>query len=549
MGIKQKTVFISYRRTNFYTALAIYQHLKPHGYDVFFDYQSLDSGGFEQVIFENIQHRAHFLIILSPSSLERLKEPASIMRREVEMAINEKRNIIPLTMEGFDFGNSKSKEALHGKLSNLSSYNAVGLVPEYFDACMEKLRRFLDVALEDVRLPDLSTMVEEDTAKWQVKAEEEPTVQEKSLTAEEWFERGYKNQRDGNHQEAIRYYKKALEISPNIPGAYSNLGIAFADLKRYPEAEEAYRKAIEIDPEFVYAYNGLGNVLTETERYIEAENAYRKAIEFDSEYGYAYNGLGNVLTETERYIEAENAYRKAIELKEYEYAYNGLGRLLYKIKRYEEAEATYLEAIEFNHEDPIAYFNLGILLRATERYEEAEEAYRKAIELNPEDATAYYNLGNLLSELKRYEEAEAAYRKAIELNPEDATAYYNLGNLLNMQERLHEAEKAFKKAVEIDPDDGVARMSLWGLLKKLGKKEEAKKHEQLARKLSKKENEYNRACFESLCGNIDEALALLKIAIEKGQSSLAWAKQDPDLENLRADPRFWEIIGEEMPKQ
>ena len=93
MGIKQKTVFISYRRTNFYTALAVYQDLTKHGYDVFFDYESIDSGDFETVIFENIRYRAHFVVILSPSALERLGEKNSVMRREVELAIDEKRNI------------------------------------------------------------------------------------------------------------------------------------------------------------------------------------------------------------------------------------------------------------------------------------------------------------------------------------------------------------------------------------------------------------------------------------------------------------------------
>jgi len=41
MGRIEKTVFISYRRTNLPWALCIYQDLTMHGYDVFFDYQSI----------------------------------------------------------------------------------------------------------------------------------------------------------------------------------------------------------------------------------------------------------------------------------------------------------------------------------------------------------------------------------------------------------------------------------------------------------------------------------------------------------------------------
>lgn len=70
METVQRTVFISYRRTNFPWALAIYQNLTHHGLDVFFDYKGIASGDFESVIVGNIQSRAHFLVLLTPSALE-----------------------------------------------------------------------------------------------------------------------------------------------------------------------------------------------------------------------------------------------------------------------------------------------------------------------------------------------------------------------------------------------------------------------------------------------------------------------------------------------
>lgn len=60
-GCIEKTVFISYRRTNSAWARAIYQDLTSHGYDAFFDFQSINSGDFSQVILENIEARAHFV--------------------------------------------------------------------------------------------------------------------------------------------------------------------------------------------------------------------------------------------------------------------------------------------------------------------------------------------------------------------------------------------------------------------------------------------------------------------------------------------------------
>ena len=46
----EKTVFLSYRRTNVPWALAIFQNLTQHGYDVFMDYSGIAGGDFESVI-------------------------------------------------------------------------------------------------------------------------------------------------------------------------------------------------------------------------------------------------------------------------------------------------------------------------------------------------------------------------------------------------------------------------------------------------------------------------------------------------------------------
>jgi hypothetical protein len=98
----EKTVFISYRHTNTPWALAIYQNLTQHGYDVFFDYSGIAGGDFERVIVENITARAHFLVLLTPSALENCHDPTDWLRREIETALANKRNIVPLMVEGFD---------------------------------------------------------------------------------------------------------------------------------------------------------------------------------------------------------------------------------------------------------------------------------------------------------------------------------------------------------------------------------------------------------------------------------------------------------------
>jgi len=78
----EKTVFISYRRTNALGARAVFQNLTYHGYDVFLDFNGIASCDFESVILENTRARAHFVVLLTPSALKRCSEPGDWLRRD-----------------------------------------------------------------------------------------------------------------------------------------------------------------------------------------------------------------------------------------------------------------------------------------------------------------------------------------------------------------------------------------------------------------------------------------------------------------------------------
>ena len=79
----------------------------------------------------------------------------------------------------------------------------------------------------------------------------------------------------------------------------------------------------------------------------------------------------------------------------------------------------------------------------------------------------------------------------------------------------------------------------------LGNIDKSKEYIEKARPLVPKDDEYeyNLACLESILGNPDTAFEhLAKAAQEKG-FDLAWAWEDLDLEWIRDNPRFLEIVG------
>jgi tetratricopeptide (TPR) repeat protein len=53
---------------------------------------------------------------------------------------------------------------------------------------------------------------------------------------------------------------------------------------------------------------------------------------------------------------------------------------------------------------------------------------------------------------------------------------------------------------------------------------------------------YNCTCFYSRLGEVESALDAMRQAIAAGYSNIEWAKQDPDLNQLRDNPAFQRLI-------
>jgi signal transduction histidine kinase len=151
----EKTAFISYRRKDIFVAHTVYQNLTMHGYDVFFDYLSMGSGDFEQLILGNIRSRSHFVLILTPETLEKCSNPNDWLRLEIQTALNERRNIIPLMFFDFDFYAPNVRQVLiESNLERLAYYNGWRVDAQNIEGAMEIVRnRFLNIPLEGVLHP------------------------------------------------------------------------------------------------------------------------------------------------------------------------------------------------------------------------------------------------------------------------------------------------------------------------------------------------------------------------------------------------------------
>jgi tetratricopeptide (TPR) repeat protein len=171
--------------------------------------------------------------------------------------------------------------------------------------------------------------------------------------------------------------------------------------------------------------------------------------------------------------------------------------------------------------------------------------FKRAVQVNPNNAYAWDALGTLYKSAGRYKDAIEAYQQATSINPPKALYFHNLGLVYACEGRDEDAIGAFKRVVEIDPDYSLAHATLGGYFRKMGLEELAQKHIGKAMKnIFDSENEYNRACLEAICGNTDHAIELLGVALKNKQTYVDWILRDPDLDFIRQDPRFKQLVSD-----
>ncbi|MBI9074678.1 MAG: tetratricopeptide repeat protein [Desulfatibacillum sp.] len=212
------------------------------------------------------------------------------------------------------------------------------------------------------------------------------------------------------------------------------------------DAVRAYKKSLDIQPNHAWAWGRLGQLLrTELHLYPEAENAYLQAIEHDPNQAWIWSGLGQLLHENQRnYVEAEQAYRIAIELAPRSSEHRVcMGRLHEKLDRHQSAIRTYQEAASMEPDNPLPYKALGDIFESQGKTGEAEQAYIKGTECRPSNAKGWAIIGHLLEHrLQAEDEAKNAYQKALQHDPSCYAAWEGL---------IHMELKAFN-----NPDNALA---------------------------------------------------------------------------------------------
>lgn len=255
------------------------------------------------------------------------------------------------------------------------------------------------------------------------------------------------------NEEAIQWYKKAIELNPDWIIAWIDLGYTYFYMNQFEPAETHFQKAIALAPEAFDGHWALAILYDQQKKYDKAIAAYEKCIELRPEWEHTIRNTEGVLFNDDKHYEkAIEKYKKAVELQpDMSIYHDNLAQAFQSNKQYEEAEKEYKIALELDPDNYSLLNRMGIFYYNQKNYKSAVEYYQKAIALQPNEYIYYDNLGLAYSDNADWENAEEAYKKAIELVPQDAVYINSLGVRYYGQNQYEKSIEYYGKATVINP--------------------------------------------------------------------------------------------------
>jgi len=225
-------------------------------------------------------------------------------------------------------------------------------------------------------------------------------------------------QRLGRHEEAIKYFKFALEAEPKNVGILSNLGLSLTEIGKAKEAIPYFQAALAIDAKNVNALEDLGVANVQLSEFDAAIIQFQKALESASNDPQLHYDLG----------------------------------LVYKFKdRNDDAIVELHHAAELDPNLPDPPYTLGILLMQIGRFDEAAIQLQKASELRPENGDVWAVYGSVLKQLSRFDDAIPVLKKAIELLPAQPGPRLTLAGIYSQQaQQLTESLQAESESTKAE---------------------------------------------------------------------------------------------------
>ena len=198
-------------------------------------------------------------------------------------------------------------------------------------------------------------------------------------------------------QEAIDVLQK---VQPATLRSLTAIAACYNDLGKTDEAIEYYNKADEISPNNTQILYSIGYLYFTKNEIAMAKDYVKKALEIDPSNQNALR-LNAYMSQQDSNVATNQAVK-----------YMNQGN-------YAEARKILTKSLQTNQNDFQSYYYLGHIDYATQKYEDATKAFELAIKYNPEYALSYYSIGLAFDKLKDFNKSLAAYQQFVNMETDD----------------------------------------------------------------------------------------------------------------------------------
>jgi tetratricopeptide (TPR) repeat protein len=269
----------------------------------------------------------------------------------------------------------------------------------------------------------------------------------------------------GMLEEALREFRRVLELRPTDSNSPLFLGLIAIRQARWEDAADALRQATDAGVPRPAALHNLGFALEQLGRLDEAEAAYGDAAGRAKDDSRIMLGWSIVALKRGDHKVAQSRLARACELLEGKplpalwywaatLTHSGLDDLDGALRIAREGVTAYPD-------NPVLQNNLAVLLEARGDIQGAEALLRSALAEDAALPQVSKNLADIFYRNGRYDEAAEAYERAAKLDPElGDDLYFKLGNIAYKRRDHARARESWAQATSLNPGHQLARANL-----------------------------------------------------------------------------------------
>jgi len=279
---------------------------------------------------------------------------------------------------------------------------------------------------------------------------------------------------------------------------------------------QLFQKAVNLDPQYARAYAALADsyitlsdysLLPANDAFPKARDAAQRAVDIDDSLAEAHTAIAMIKAS---------------------YNFDWLG-----------AERSFEQAIAKNPYYPTAHQWYAEFLCGMGKHEKALEQIHQAQQLDPASLIIQAIEALILNYGRNYEQAITQCLRVIDRDLNFGEAYAFLGFAYEQQGEFRKAMAAYQKYSTLMGTNTLEAAAI-----RASQILNARDYWQKMIKLSKPPlgTEFETACALARLGETDKALDMLEQAIDKHTYGIVYLKVHPNLDPLRTDPRFQDML-------